>query len=946
MNQKKTWVFLKIFIFCACVVVALCTFVILPPFKTLEQSELTRNLDRCQATLQSESKNLSVLIKDWAEWDETYTFAQNGNEKYINDNLEWNYLNEGLGLNALYVISREGRIIWGKSSKIPSTPFPLDALDLILPQDAIFQKIIDGNTISGFFPSPEGYWLIAVNKITKTSGEDPINGIMVMGKLLSSDSFSRLSNQLQLDFSLRLPPKDEGIVAIKNDPVGSTWHPLNSVKAQAFRQIDDLSQSASTWIAITVPRELYQQGFNTTLFSGVVLVFIALGFSLLWSKNTDKTSKLHDSEATLASILRSAPIGIGQVTSRTFNYVNENYAQMLGYSVQELVGNNSRMTYPSDEEFERVGKYKYEEIKKKGTGSIETVLQKKDGTLIDVFMSSTPVNQSDLSQGVTFTALDITERKTTEEALRYQQNLLEKAQQLGQIGSWKYYPALSTFIGTEVANQIYGIPNGFKAKYEMLLKRVHPDDREYFQQDWKGALKSGVLDIEHRIVVNGTTKWVREKAEIEFNRDGEIVGGIGFTQDITERKQSDIALQESEQHLQLVFDNAPVALFQEDFSEVKAQIELLKQEGVNDFQTYFESNPEVVGKCATKVKIIDVNRAALKLHNANTTKELLEGLHKTFTEESYGAFCNELVALANGADSFYTEATVQTLDGEKREVLLQLFIDPNKENWSCVYVSLTDITDRRKAEQQRSELEIQLRQKYKMEAVGYMAGGMAHNFNNNLSIILGNVELSQIKLPQNNEVLPLLDNAKIAIRRSRDLVEKIITYSRKGIQNRVPIQLSSIIDETMTLVRSTLPSSVNLQRIISPESHSVVIDADASQIQEVLVNLCNNAVHAMDEKGVLKVLLETVELSENEIPAQYEQVAGRYAKLSVQDTGNGMPAEILDKIFDPFYTTKEDHEGAGMGLATVQGIVAQHGGIIKVNSVPDQELYLTSIFQL
>lgn len=255
-----------------------------------------------------------------------------------------------------------------------------------------------------------------------------------------------------------------------------------------------------------------------------------------------------------------------------------------------------------------------------------------------------------------------------------------------------------------------------------------------------------------------------------------------------------------------------------------------------------------------------------------------------------------------------------------------------------------DITERVKAEEFRLELEEQLRQKHKMEAVGHMAGGMAHNFNNNLSIILGNVELAQMKQAPNSEAIPLLENAKIAIRRSRDLVQKITTYSRKGIQNKTSIQLTVIVSETVALVQSTLPATVSIEQIINPECDSVVVDADASQIQEVLVNLCNNAVHAMDENGVLKILLDSVELAQRDIPAQYERSPGHYIKLSIQDTGSGISAEVMDKIFDPFFTTKEEYEGAGMGLATVHGIVSQHGGLIKVNSVPSQgtvfDLYL------
>ena len=269
----------------------------------------------------------------------------------------------------------------------------------------------------------------------------------------------------------------------------------------------------------------------------------------------------------------------------------------------------------------------------------------------------------------------------------------------------------------------------------------------------------------------------------------------------------------------------------------------------------------------------------------------------------------------------------------------QVTISPVKDTQGQIvnYVAVKrDITEEIAREEQRVELEQQLSQKHKMEAVGYMAGGMAHNFNNNLAIILGNVELSQIKLPETSEIIPLLENAKIAIRNSRDLVLKIITYSRKGIQHKTSIHLSDVIHETIALLQSTLPTTINLQQEINPESCSNVIHADPSQIQEILINLYNNAVHAMKEQGDLKILLDSVELTAKDIPAQYEAIPGSYAKLSIQDTGCGIPTELLNNIFDPFFSTKEEYEGAGMGLATVQGIVAQHGGVIRVNSIPDQ----------
>ncbi len=153
-----------------------------------------------------------------------------------------------------------------------------------------------------------------------------------------------------------------------------------------------------------------------------------------------------------------------------------------------------------------------------------------------------------------------------------------------------------------------------------------------------------------------------------------------------------------------------------------------------------------------------------------------------------------------------------------------------------------------------------------------------------------------------------------------------------------------LIEETVLLLKATFPSTVNIQQQINPESHSSVINVDCPQLQEVLINLCNNAVRAMNENGELKISLNPVELSQKDIPAQYYALPGNYAKISVQDTGCGMTTEMLDKSFDPFYATKETYEGAGMGLPTVQGTVAQHGGLITVNSVLGQgtvfDLYL------
>jgi len=339
-----------------------------------------------------------------------------------------------------------------------------------------------------------------------------------------------------------------------------------------------------------------------------------------------------------------------------------------------------------------------------------------------------------------------------------------------------------------------------------------------------------------------------------------------------------------------------------------------------------------------------------------TAQELLDGT-ASFTESVHEDDIERVSheVHINSEKQDQTEIThepyrMKTKDGRIIWVEDNSYIQRTHEGKITHYEGIVlDITERKKAELDRLELEAQLRQKYKMDSVGVMAGGMAHNFNNNLSIILGNVELAKMKMPPNPDIGGYLDNAKRGVLRSRDLIQQILTYSRQDIKGKTTTQISSIIDETLQLLNSTLPSTINLQQKISSDNQNLVINADSSQIQECLINLCNNAMHAMAEKGDLLVSLESVELQKQDIPGQYKSKPGRYAKLSVQDTGSGMSVETIDKIFDLFYTTKPVDEGTGVGLSTVQGIVTQHGGLIKVNSIIGEgtifELYFPVIEQ-
>ena len=248
-----------------------------------------------------------------------------------------------------------------------------------------------------------------------------------------------------------------------------------------------------------------------------------------------------------------------------------------------------------------------------------------------------------------------------------------------------------------------------------------------------------------------------------------------------------------------------------------------------------------------------------------------------------------------------------------------------------------DITNRKKAEKEKMDLELQLGQKQKMEAIGTLAGGIAHDFNNILAAVQGYLELSLDDLPEDSPVRDNLEQILSCSDRAKKLVKQILTFSRKDEQEqeKEPVQISSIIKEVLGMLRSSLPATIKICRNIRAES-SVVL-ADPTQIHQILVNLCTNASHAMRETGgTLEVSLTDVDLESETRIGDELLPTGRYVKLSVRDTGCGMAKEVLERIFEPFFTTKNVNEGTGLGLPVVHGIVKSYDGAIAVASTPGE----------
>ena len=244
--------------------------------------------------------------------------------------------------------------------------------------------------------------------------------------------------------------------------------------------------------------------------------------------------------------------------------------------------------------------------------------------------------------------------------------------------------------------------------------------------------------------------------------------------------------------------------------------------------------------------------------------------------------------------------------------------------------SIVDITPEKQAQSDKENLEAQLRQSQKMEAIGTLAGGIAHDFNNILGAILGYGELAQQQSAAGSALRRYLDNVLHAAERAKSLVDRILGFSRSGLGERVPVHMQAITEETLELLTASLPAGIRLEQALRAPNAAVI--GDATQLHQVVMNLCTNALHAMAHGGVLSVVLERVDLNEPRTLSRGTLAPGPHLRLTVSDTGSGISPQVFERMFDPFFTTKGVGEGTGLGLSVVHGIVTDLGGAIEVTT--------------
>lgn len=616
---------------------------------------------------------------------------------------------------------------------------------------------------------------------------------------------------------------------------------------------------------------------------------------------------LSDREAKLRTIFGATSVGIGMAVDRVIQEANDALCRITGYSREELLARDARFLYASEEAYALVGEEIQRQIAARGTTTLETRWRGKDGAIREIVLGTTQIDATDHAKGRIFTALDITERKQAEQALRESEYFLRKSQEVARLGSYCFDTRTGRWIGSGTLDEIAGIDESYPKTVEGWIDFIHPDHKKemlrYLTEHVIG--QRSAFDKEYRIIRrnDGQERWVHGIGELELDEDGQPIKLIGTTQDITERKRAEEALRKSRRLLDASQRLTHLGSWEMNLAtgEAACSDEIFRILGLKPQ----EIQPTIQGF---------INR----IHPDD--RELVSNHYREIQETGKFESYDYRLVKPDGTVQWIHATGEIDLDNEGSPV--------------GVVGTLQDITEKRLAQEEKEKLESQLVQAQKMESIGRLAGGVAHDFNNMLSVIFGYAELIKSDMSLDDPMLSYILEIEKAAAHSRDITRQLLAFSRKQIIAPRPINLNDHFTETQKTLSRMIEEDIHLQ--FAPGKDLWTIKLDPSQLDQILINLAVNARDAMPDGGRLTIQTSNVSIDSEYISKHYFFTPGEYVLLEMTDEGAGMDQETLSRIFEPFFTTKELGRGTGLGLATVYGIVKQNNCFINVYSEPGQ----------
>ena len=614
----------------------------------------------------------------------------------------------------------------------------------------------------------------------------------------------------------------------------------------------------------------------------------------------EASEQLRKSDERHRSILQTTLDGVWMVDmhGRVLE-VNESYARMSGYSVQELL---TLHVYDLDvDETPEDTIVHIEAIKQHGTLLFEARHRRKDGSIFDV-ETNVQYRPEDGGQIVAFIR-DVTERKQAEQALRESENefrfLAEAMPQIVWItraDGWNIYFNQQWMEYTGLTpEESHG--HGWN-------KPFHSDDQQRAWDAWQNAVNNvGTYSLECRLRrADGVYKWWLIRGVPVLDAEGTILKWFGTCTDIDEFKKAEEELGKREATFRAVAELSPMAIYASSGSD---------QKGVYANEAFFKT---------FGFSMEDIPTVGLWWIKAFPDEKYRQQVIDQWTY-------NIVQANKNNTDVEALECVCVCKDGSEKNIAW-VGKTIGDEFWAFGY----DLTERKQAEVEKSKLEAQLNQAQKLESVGRLAGGVAHDFNNMLTVILGHAQLGLMHLEPTHPVCANLAEISKTAERSADLTRQLLAFARKQTIAPKVLDLNETISGMLKMMQRLIGEDINLNWHPAPNLWPVKMDP--SQVDQILANLCVNARDSIANVGKINIETGSSIIDKEYCTQNSGCMVGEYVRLSLSDNGCGMDKATQEQIFEPFFTTKGIGEGTGLGLATVYGIVKQNNGFINVYSEP------------